>query len=105
MQALKRRFSQLMNSIVAGSRENHLQETDRHDQTNRNLFPPRHMKLRYAREWDEQEDEVVEHVDDPSCNEEFRNINAMSFGAAELEPEETPWSAKQAHAGPEINRV
>lgn len=58
------------------------------------------MELRNPREWDKKEDKVVEHVDNSSRNEEFGHIDAMPFGAAELEPEETSRGAEQPHTCP-----
>lgn len=50
------------------------------------LLPCRHLQLEDLRDWDQHDDDVVDHVDDAHGEEELLHVDAGALGAAELVP-------------------
>jgi hypothetical protein len=53
----------------------------------------------------DQNDEIVQHVEDSQCKEKSVNVDAFSLGATKLCPEVGYWSARVAHGHPDDDGI
>lgn len=64
-----------------------LQEAHCHNPTNSNLFPYAHLQRHDPRKRDQENDEIIQHIDNPQREKELVNIDTLPLGAAKLVPE------------------
>lgn len=64
-----------------------------------------HLQLDYSMEGDDQNDEVVHHVDDTRGKEEPVDVDTFPLGSTELRPEVGHWPAGTGHGNPNDNRI
>lgn len=87
-------------------KERYVQHSHGHDGANGKFLLHCHLQLEDARERDEEDEKVIEHVDDSRCEKERVDVDALALcGAAELRPKKAHGAAGVGHCYPDDQGV
>ena len=102
MQALS---SQSGSSVSQGLYYSNLQHANGKNTADSELLPNIHLQLSDARERDEQDNKIAEHVENSSGEEELGQVDAFALGTDVLAPEVRGRLAARDSCHPHVNGV